>query len=960
MTFTHIPTSVGSHSDGEAPHRRGVVPNTSAAVSHQSKDTATQRLAGIIYGIVQGQPFKPGQADAPPLANAVKAQIENMTAAFLLSDPVMAYYVDHKDPYPNPWPHLIGFNPAPENLIKPAQEITDSLGAHGTSAVNILGARPDQSIWLKSDAAGKTSVVFDCERDRRAAEAAFASAAINVAIPGELRAAHQLLRYLELRQGEAGKSLAPMIVENQRLPNPPDNTGSVAGFWDPLLRAVGVIDDQGRVTPQAGKLGLIVTATREETLTQARQLLAHETINAVTHPPIAALHAPGAPLYLASATEEKHDQFKQTMTEKGYNAAALTAETIIDSLRFPKEECGSYAGNALEKVRAAVSAYDMMPEAARRQNLEQLGPRYAAGGIASEDSGFQFMLPGIVAGEQFKQKGVAHLVDPTWWFPGPETGPAVISSNYGVFFKCAAVEVERIAKETGRSPNYGITNSSVMAWASADADAAGLRRVIMTSAMRAGTFSARQPVNRAEHKNYRMGDYLYPAGYDGKNETALGKVWEALAGIKPGALQTLALVLGIESGMRVSPALVSDYNAALFTPADLGGAEINVVKKTSKADVTVRQMPIIKAFADVQKEIFAPYDAVGMHFGAGGTKADPAREFIVAASFFFPFVVGKQVRDKYLLGKRGVLHVDAQGIAQKFINIVDKLHELGGIPQEPRKLFKVTNNIMELAEAIGKARKGYQQRYQPYSYAHGPEIIREEGAPSPYGYNSSIFTSAHLEAEYVKRLTGDIATGLCEQGNGIISGYGHKGGMGAITGAVRGLYEAGYDVHHTGITTPYVKFLEGGDIGGQKLNVQYEVQHNVLLKNIHAREEKLCGLSNCGIFTPGGGGTMSELFRYLAIMHGIVANHAAPYIAPLDQIAIIVNPKIPGYRTQHYYDGLIKELPEEILADPRVHVVHKAEEALDVVRAHRAGLTREGRLAAQSHRKAMGLSAAIH
>lgn len=940
MTFSSDALPVlSSISAASRPHLTREAPRTLPELSPTPDAANLHRLTGIIYGIVQGRPFTPSQKDTRKLFGTVKKQIAHMVAENLLPDYAAAYCAVRPTKHARQWPRQVGFNPTPENLLKSAQNITDVLGAHGTSAVHVLGARANQSVWLKGDEYCNVSILFDYERDRRAGELACAQAALNIAIPGELRAAHQLLRYLELRQHDAGAALRPLIIENARMAQMPDDADRAVGFWSPLLKVAGIIDSHGAATLKAQELGVVLTETREETIAQARQILAQTTINAVKYPPVAALHAPGTPLYLASTTEDKHDQVRATVADKGYDAISLPAEIIINSLKFPAEDRGTYEGNVFKKLVEAVRAYATMPESTRQELAKAHGQHHVRGSLLVEDSGFQVNEPNIAQGKEFDD--VRHLVDPARRFPGVETGPALWSSGIKVFFQRLGVEVKRIAAQEGRAPDYGVTNTSLMALAPVAADAEGLRPVIMTFAIRQGSFADHEPSDRAANKdNFRMSDYLLPAGFDGKNETQLGEIWTAKAGTKPGALQAMAIAAGIEEGKPVRPGMVADYKTVLFRDGGPHNGEAGVIRRTTHGAVTVTYPPVQQEFADVQKHIFAPYDAIGLDFGGARQPANDARAFIKAAIVFFPAIVALQVRDKYMLGKKLALFGDEGGIARRFMAMVHDLHKLGGIPQEPRKLLVMTENVREFAEAVSKARKEYRNRYPPYSYAQGASILLDEGKPSPFDYNAAIYTSAHIKADYLLNLNRQVTEGLCQQGIGVFSGGGLNGGMGAITGAAHSLQKKGYDVHHTAVTTPHVQFLEGDD------SVRKQVHRYILTNNIHKREELLSGSPNCGIVTAGGPGSMSEMFRLLATMYGVVANKAAPHNAPADQIVVIVNSRIPT-RRRSYYDEVIKQMPGEILADPRVHVVKDADAALNIVVAHRARLMmRKNRAAA--------------
>lgn len=894
-----------------------------------------RRFSEIIFGIVQGKPFVPSKLSEQRLFGTVQSLVMNMVAMDRLPDSVDAYCLERQPAKPDPWPRVFGFNPAPEPFVKASQHLIDILGAHGTSAVNVLGAVPNQSVWLATKPGGNLEIVFDYMRDREAGVGAMAKAALNLAIPGEFRAADQLLRFIQMRQDGSGKDFAPLIIENSPVTDERYGEQARGAFWDPVLRVAGIQDSRGRLTPKADALGIIVTTSPEETITQARRILAPIVINARLFPSAPPIHEPGAPIRTASQTDDKHTQIADSVKARSLNVVVEPAETLVDSLKFPPEVKGTYEYHAVLKAAEAVRAMIQMPDLTRRRNLKASNARRQAGSFLGEDSGFNTDESKVLLGKQFDD--VTHLVSPRRRFPGVETGPAIWSSGIKVFFRRLGAEVERIAQVEQRAPNYGATNFSMMALTPVEADAAGMRPVVLTFAVRRGNFSALEPLDRAQNSNYRIGDYLYPVGGDGKNETQLGKKWTAEIGTKPGALQSLAILAGIESGHKIQPTQISDFRTGIFSVEPFPQSDLKVIKKATHGKVTVGTPAVIRSFADVQREIFAPHDAIALKFGAIDGVVDFAQEFLRAATIFFPAVVAKQVRDKFMLNKTLATFDDDKGISQRLMAIVNDLHKIGGIPQEPRTLIATPKDIAEFADMVGKVRKNQQFRYPPYSYAHGASILVDEGSPAPAGYKMSIFASAHLKGSHTLGLSADVADGACELGIPVISGGGLNGGMGAITNVMLRRHGMGQDVHHTAITTPHVQFLEGGD------KIRNQVHRYILTNNIHTREELLCGLPHAGILVPSGSGGMSELTRLQAIMFGVVANKVAPHIAPEDQIAVIVDPVIPGGR-RRYFDAVMKNMPEAIMADPRIHHVHDAAAALDVVAAHRARLTKEGRL----------------
>jgi predicted Rossmann-fold nucleotide-binding protein len=895
-----------------------------------------RRFSEIIFGIVQGKPFVPSKQSEQRLFGAVQSLVTNMVAMDRLPDAVDAYCLERPPAKPDPWPRVFGFNPAPEPFVKASQHLIDVLGAHGTCAVNVLGAAPNQSIWLATKPGGNVEIVFDYMRDREAGVGAMAKAALNLAIPGEFRAADQLLRFIQMRQDGSGAGFAPLIIENLPVTDEQrygENTR--VAFWDPLLRVAGIHDSRGHLTPKADALGIIVTTSPEETIAQARQILAPIVINARLFPAAPPIHRPGAPIRTASQTDDKHTQIAESVKARGLNVVVEPAETLVDSLKFPPEVKGTYEYHAVLKAAEAVRAMIQMPDLTRRRNLKASNASRQAGSFLGEDSGFNTDESKVLLGKQFDD--VTHLVAPRRRFPGVETGPAIWSSGIKVFFRRLGAEVERIAQVEQRAPNYGATNFSMMALTPVEADAEGMRPVVLTFAVRRGNFSALEPVDRAKNSNYRIGDYLYPAGGDGKNETQLGKKWTAEIGTKPGALQSLAILAGIEAGHKIEPNRISDFRTGIFSVEPFSQDDLKAIKKATRGKVTVGAPAIIRSFADVQREIFAPHDAVALKFGTNDGVVDFAKEFLRAATIFFPAVVAKQVRDKFMLNKTLATFDDDKGISQRLMAIVNDLHKIGGIPQEPRTLIATPRDIAEFADMVSKVRKNQQFRYPPYSYAHGASILVDDGSPAPAGYQATILASAHLKGSHTLNLTADVAEGLGKMGVPVISGGGLNGGMGAVTNTILRLHGEGYNVHHTAITTPHVQFLEGGD------QIRNQVHRYILTNNIHTREELLCGLPHAGILVPSGSGGMSELTRLQAIMFGVVANKAAPHIAPEDQIAVIVDPVIPGGR-RRYFDAVIKNMPEAIMADPRIHHVQDAAAALDIVAAHRARLTKEGRL----------------
>ncbi|MGB4102352.1 MAG: hypothetical protein WBK91_10665 [Alphaproteobacteria bacterium] len=568
-------------------------------------------LSAVMYGLVQGRQFVPEPGSDPALYRTVATQVKNMVDADLLPDSPEAYCIPYKPVQPDPWPRELGYNPAPEILVKAAQDITGLVGAKGTSAVNVLGARPNQSVWIKTEADGAVNVAFDYERDRRAAEAAMTGSALNIAIPGALRTAHQLLRYLELREGAAGKELAPLIIENSR-PTGAEN-GHTLGFWQPLLTTAGLLDLRGRMTRKANELGIIITATRDATIVQAQKILSQTCIDHVKYPPLPPLHMAGVPINVGSTSKDKLDDVSATMMHMGFNTPVRPLEAIADYLISPVEDRGSYEGNGMKKLIDAVRACIRTPCATRQEISRNLGQDPNKGSVLAEDSGFHTNQLGVFRGPEFDE--VRHLVDPQRRCPGVETGPAMWSSGVKVFFRRLGVEVERLAKKEGHAADYGCTNISVVAMTPIAADAQGWRLVQMAFAVRRGIFTDVEPTDRSLNNSFRIGDYLYPQGHNGKNEVQLGLVWSAQDGTKPGALQALAAVVGIEPGMNknVAPAVVTDFKTALIQDNQPPKHAVSRMQRNSRSDTVVIPLPQQERFSVSVLKLVESDESVVIH-----------------------------------------------------------------------------------------------------------------------------------------------------------------------------------------------------------------------------------------------------------------------------------------------------------------------------------------------------------
>jgi len=885
------PVSERCLSKSEKKKKRKLERNPRVAAQHFDKLALGERLK-----------LKPRQVD-----NAVKLVIANMIDHGLVPEDACAYYDDALSPPRRKFKHIIGFNPLPEQLIYARQELETALGTKGTRAVHVMGA-------------GQNPLDDD--------KTVFQTAGLAIAVPGGLSAARQLMHYIQKRQHS--DALPPLIVEN------PDK------FWNPLLKIAGLMTQEGAAvitTPdQARELGIYLTTNRQETLAVAQLVMAEQDIRANDYAPIPPMLPPRAVLFFATGTAKKCRALLAACKAQGYDIQLRPIDQLVDCFVSPDEVAHTFQGNAAIKVEAALVAWQKMPRAAQKTVLQNLDVRPEQCFFLVEDSGVNFHEPHLHHEPEFA--GIRHLLPDDASCPGVETGPAMFGGG-GVpdFVARAGQALVRKAQLRGEVPDLRVGNISVLAIMPLQADPQGNRPITMCFATRQMEMlpdPAAQTTTECD-----LADFLCPVGTGTTERHAVG--WTTETGQQAGVFRALSIVGGAEKmGQAQDVAPILEYHTAIFVP-DTAGLKKTYYATRRQLTTRVQAYPEMEDLADVQQRIFAPHDGIVLRLDQTQEPGNYAKRFITYGYIFFSAMVAQQTRDKFMLGKIFAVLDDQrqrsdQSILSRLVEMTYDLHRLGAIPEIPSKLFQSFTRVVDLAKAMRAAQKE-TFRYPPFSYAHGPLLLKESGQPSDKAYHVSMLLTASLKNSAILEATRRFTTALGQSDIGVVSGAGlNNGGMGVVTHVLYDMAARGeHSPHHTGVNTPHISEFESSG------NVAKMLHHYLETKHIYGRMDVLSN-ADTGAVSPGGAGTLQEVFAILFKMMNARENlYGANERFLHNQLVWFNQPIIQSGGQRGFYDMVLRMMPEEVMDDYPIHVTGTVNQSMDKILDHRAAMHRAGR-----------------
>lgn len=898
------------------------------------------------------------KGERPPLGSGggrgakwLRKRVEVASGDGSLPQPPTAYYTL---PHSN---SQIGYNPAPYALLEGAQEVEELLSKHNVT-VRMIGTRrhlPEsqiKSLQRNSD--------------------------VLIALPGDLKADYELTEVI--RRKLEGARLAPLIIENN------------GNLLDPVLANIQLLEyrnraanpDERRAFVNFDKLarsyGIYITHDRTETLELAENLnKAQLKQGEAKREPYETkpLIPDGATIFVATATRKKYRELTEIYELQGLKVNILPIDLLVDGYISPKEESGSYEGNAAEKIRAAFDAWDRMKPETQVERLKSLGKRLHDMGrgedtyllnaplpgeengsgipgaeksvpaleeekifFLAEDSGFHFAQTnpenGLNLSTEMEFADIANKIDPRAPFPGVETGPGILG-NYGVsnFFNNVGQILTRYA-ERGHPTTRDVVKKSVLALAQLQPHPGTYdahikdkaKKIVMYASETRGHF-INSP--RPSNNSVDIDNFLIPAGSN-KTEAELGVGWTATR--SPRALAWQGLVydqqIGKELQTKRKPLREKDYRVGIVydNSHEVAKAAIQrLVALNRLPEFQVDQVDAeVKQLSDVQTKMLEGRDAIILAFDPERAQMDFWRNVWTFSSLF----VGEQTRDKYKLEKPLYLinpKDDKQvGPFDYLEALTHDLHMLGTIAQDPKTVYHSVQTADEAIEGIKQYRDNYL-RYDPPEYSKGPKI-EPTGDESQKDFNVAIFVSATNENDMVRGVSKHLASQLAKENFGVVTGAGLYSGMGSITKTMVEIRDE-HDAHHTGYNVPHI--MDGGEVRGK--NIVELVDRFHLCRDIYERIEGMLS-ADAAIVAPGGMGTVQELAGFALLKDLALKNPDDPYTKDFlsKELVIINSPIETGSERRGFYDMLIQVIPPQDFKRLGIHVVQDAEEAIDKMR----------------------------
>jgi len=864
----------------------------------------------------------------------VRAQIEMEAGRGYLPEHPTAYYkLTEKEP-------LIGYNPAPHLLIERAAHIEKALLKEQVRP-RVLGTKRHLSIQQLKPLQRISDVL--------------------IALPGDIKTDLELTEIIKRKL--EGASLPPLIIEN----HDHSHDALLANFQLMEFNQYAMNPNNRRTFLNADGLadhfGIYLTGSHEETI-QLAVTLTNKRQAQASHIPMETVSFPnfipeGATVFVATATRKKYKELSAIHSRQGLRINILPIDILVDSYLSPKEESGSYEGNAAEKIHAAFNAWERMKPATQVRRLTEIGKRLHRIGrrkedtplemeeifLISEDSGFHFVQMNpqnrFNLSTEMEFADIAHKIDPRVPFPGVETGPGILGNN-GVtnFFANVGKILDRY-REFGYPSTREVINKSIIALAQLQPNPGTYDAHIKDKAKKIVMYMAEsreifQTFPQPATGSLEIGNFLLPLGYT-RTEAELGEAWSVEE--SPRAMAWKALIadqsIPCDPSNYAPPISEKDYHVAIIRDNEATAIHEEVMKLAALNQMPEFHIAAIDAqiyrLSDVQSNMLEGYDAMVLAFDPASYVASFWRNLWIYASM----IVAEQTRDKYKLEKPLYLvnpkNDQQHGAFDYLEKLTQHLHVVGTIAQDPETLYHSVGTIGEAVSRIMHERNDYL-RYEPPEYAKGP-AIEPIGEESAKGFNVVIFVSASNENESILEIGKHLAIKLSALGFGVYSGAGLYSGMGAITRALMEIKDES-DTHHTGFNVPHI--MDGGEVRGK--NIVDLVDRFHLCRDIYERIEGLLG-ADAAIVAPGGMGTLQELAGFALLKEMTLNDPKHPYheLFKTSELVIINSPIELAGRKCGFYDLLIEVIPEQDYARLGMHVVEDSEQAIAKMEELRRG-----------------------
>ena len=242
------------------------------------------------------------------------------------------------------------------------------------------------------------------------------------------------------------------------------------------------------------------------------------------------------------------------------------------------------------------------------------------------------------------------------------------------------------------------------------------------------------------------------------------------------------------------------------------------------------------------------------------------REMFKAASL----VVGRQTKDPYLRlnhedpqspWKPVVLVTQGSKCWDPFIEMMDHLHKLGTIVQDPKELLQMVSSneeALKILETAHEQKLASRSAHRAHHETHDAPFEHDPSVDRKPDFNVCVFCSASTKDPNLLQAGEDLGKKIAHKGWGLISGMGRTGIMGSV---VRGAASA-------------IKDEGKGWVGGSNLKriIDMEGTPDYCDKfwerpDIYSRMEVMIKESQAFVIMPGGMGTVQELLALLLLKH---------------------------------------------------------------------------------------------
>lgn len=308
------------------------------------------------------------------------------------------------------------------------------------------------------------------------------------------------------------------------------------------------------------------------------------------------------------------------------------------------------------------------------------------------------------------------------------------------------------------------------------------------------------------------------------------------------------------------------------------------------------------------------------------------REMFKAASLF----VGAQTKDPNLRldpedeasPLKPIILVNQDKCWDSFKKLLDHMHELGTITQDPSNILHMADNIHDAMQHLERAHeqkiKKAVRHPSPYHYTKA-DIAKRQHDPQETRkppFNVCVFCSASTKNPELISVARQLGANIASQNWGLISGIGSTGMMGAV---VEGAAEVVKNQHKgwiAGSNLPRIINMEG---------MPEYFDRFWSTEDIYNRMDVMIENSQAFVVMPGGMGTVQELMALLLLKHA--KDDGKPYRMADKQFGnkpiILVNHEFRGkeHKGKIFWQPVV-ELAEKFGFRDDILVVNDIQEAM--------------------------------